>query len=79
MAFCGESRACSSINSYSYKLVEIDTSVVREGQTTTETSITISNLNPCTMYKFSVAATGDIGMTGSHSEPITATTANESM
>ena len=79
MASCGELRACSSITSYSYKLVEMATGVVTEKQTAAETSVTISNLTPCTIYKFSVAATGNLGMTGAYSEPITATTADEGM
>ena len=79
MASCGVLRACTTITSYSCKLVEMATGVIQVEQTTKETSVTITNLIPCTMYKFNVAATGNLGMTGAHSEPITATTADEGM
>ena len=78
MASCGQLSACGSITGYSYKLVEMATSAVKEEKTTVP-SVTISNLTPCTMYEFSVAATGDLGMRGAYSEPIAATTADKGM
>ena len=42
---------------------------------TTGKSVTIPNLEPCTSYRFSVAAMNDAGTTGSYGDEVDGTTA----
>ena len=71
---CENTDTCSYISSYPYNLVNVDrTGMIINGEAT-DTSVTIPNLEPCTFYRFSVAAMNDAGITGSFSGQINGTT-----
>ena len=70
---CANSDTCSSIRSYPYRLVNADTGMIMNGDTT-GTSVTIRNLEPCVFYRFSVAATNDAKTTGLYGGEVNGTT-----
>ena len=72
-ASCGDTDTCSSIRSYPYRLIDVETGAVINGETT-GTSVTIPNLEPCTSYGFGVAAMSGRGITGMYSDSLNATT-----
>ena len=60
--------------SYSYKVVNISDDTIIGPVTTDGLTATISNLLPCTMYEFFVAATSDTGMTGPETDAVSSQT-----
>ncbi len=73
-ASCGELDGCNSVVSYSYKAVNKSDATVIGPVTTTDLTVTISDLLPCTMYEFFVAATSDTGMTGPEGSAVSSQT-----
>ena len=70
---CVSTVTCNSISSYPYKLVNVVTGMIMIDDTT-GTSVTIPNLEPCTSYRFSVAATNEAGTTGVYGSEVGGTT-----
>ncbi|XP_072027055.1 phosphatidylinositol phosphatase PTPRQ-like [Amphiura filiformis] len=72
-ASCGGLEGCNSIVSYSYTTVRISDGVQAK-ETTSEITVTVNSLQPCTMYDFFVAATSNSGLTGPNSKVVSALT-----